>query len=104
MAMLELFLSPSIAGGADFSGMFDSKDPDDQIKLLDIVHESVIEVNEKGNEAAAFSGPVAATDGPRREMISLTPTFNADRPLVFLVKENAMNTILFIGRHSNPVK
>ena len=36
--------------------------------------------------------------------IPFVPTFNADRPFVFLVKDNASNTILFMGMCSNPAE
>lgn len=78
---------------ADFSGITGAPD----LFIDAIVHKAFIEVNEEGTEAAA-----ATALGMRAT--SLPPQFIADRPFLFLIRENKTNTLLFIGRLANPAQ
>jgi serpin B len=80
---------------ADFSGMNGSKG----LYINDVVHKAVIEVNEKGAEAAAATGVVMR----KQSAAFMGVTFKADHPFVFLIRENATGAILFLGRLSDPI-
>jgi serine protease inhibitor len=65
-----------------------------------VLHQSFVEVNEKGSEAAA------ATIVEIRETSTgggSPPVIRIDRPFVFLIREQHSNTILFAGKMLNPV-
>ena len=61
----------------------------------EVIHKAFVEVNEEGTEAAA-----ATAVGMRTT--SMPPQFVADRPFLFLTRENSTGTILFIGRVTDP--
>jgi serpin B len=66
-----------------------------------IWQQSLIEVNEEGTEAAAVTGfDAAAGDKAPRD----PPSFRADHPFLFLIRENQTGLILFMGRVVDPTK
>ena len=77
---------------ADFSAM------GDRLYIDDVIHKSYIDVNEKGTEAAAATAVVMVETSFYPEEI----TFNANKPFVFLIKDNAAKSIVFIGSLQNP--
>ena len=80
---------------ADFSGM--AEDPD--LHLSQVIHQSFIEVNEEGTEAAAATGiGMRTTSLPANP----PPVFRADRPFIFLIRDVSSGTILFMGRVADP--
>ncbi len=103
MGMVRAFKSPLQSGGADFRGMSALADPQLDLYLSRVAHKAVIEVNEKGTVAAAVTviEPKSAA-APRREMIPFTPVFAADRPFLFLIRDQQTGTILFLGRVTDP--
>ncbi|XP_044771887.1 antithrombin-III isoform X5 [Neomonachus schauinslandi] len=60
-------------------------------------HKAFLEVNEEGSEAAAST--VVSIAG--RSLNSSRVTFKANRPFLVLIREVALNTILFMGRVAN---
>ena len=76
---------------ADFSGMTGTKD----LYCSAVVHKAFVKVNERGTEAAAATG---GTIG----VTSVTPTFTADRPFIFLIRDIETDAILFTGRVMDP--
>ena len=56
----------------------------------------LIEVNEKGTEAAAATGVVIA------KAIHIEPVFRANHPFIFIIKDNRSGSILFMRRVMNP--
>ncbi len=65
--------------------------------IQNIIQSSVIEVNEKGTEAAAATAVMAgATSAMRPEPI----TFMADKPFTFVVRDNISGEILFMGEYA----
>jgi serpin B len=58
-----------------------------------------IEVNEEGTEAAAVT---TVTETETSKEPSDPPRFRADRPFLFLIRENANGLILFLGRVTDP--
>lgn len=80
---------------ADFSGMDGNRD----LFLSAVIHKSYVDVNESGTEAAAATGVVVTA---RAAAPTKTPTFRADHPFVFLIRENETGAILFAGRVVDP--
>ena len=77
---------------ADFSGMV----CDDDVRIDKIIHQTFINVDEEGTEAAAATAVVmkrVTSIGPNDQV-----EFKADHPFIFLIKENSTNSILFIGQ------
>ncbi len=77
---------------ADFSGMTGKKD----LYISAVVHKAFVEVNEEGTEAAAATGVVMTLKSamPARRI----PVFRADRPFIFIIRDNVSGSILFMGR------
>lgn len=79
---------------ADFSGINGTRD----LYISSASHQALLEVDEKGSEAAAATG---ITIGVRS--LKPIPEVRLDRPFLFLIRENASNTILFMGRLIDPL-
>lgn len=78
---------------ADFSGISAGS----ALFLSAVVHQATIDVNEKGTEAAAATGAAGTNSAAAPE-----EPFVADHPFLFLVRESATGTILFMGRVMEP--
>ncbi len=89
LGMTEAFL-PS----ADFSGMTGQKD----LFISAVIHKAFVDVNEEGTEAAAATAVIMA----RSASIQHIPVFRADHPFIFMIRDNASGSILFVGRVMNP--
>ena len=78
---------------ADFSAMAEKS-----LMISTVLQKTFIDVNEKGTEAAAvtFIGMVATSVGPAPEPRRVD--FFADRPFLFMIRENSTGAILFIGQ------
>ena len=77
-------------GGADFSRMADLEILGRNLYIGEVLHKSVVEVNEEGTEAAAVTSVgVRVTSAP--------PAFIADRPFFFAIRDNETKTVLFMG-------
>jgi serpin B len=80
-------------GFADLSGM----DGSTRLYVDSVIHQAFVEVNEQGTEAAAVTVAVAKSKG-------MTSSFVADHPFIFLIRDNATGSILFLGRVVDPTK
>jgi serpin B len=78
---------------ADFSGMTGKRD----LFISAAVHQAYVEVNEEGTEAAAATGVVMGLTSARPG-----PSFIADHPFVFLIRDESSGTVLFLGRIQDP--
>lgn len=87
-------MTDAFGSSADFSGMDGSK----SLAISEVVHKAFIEVNEEGTEAAAATAVVMARSIPPPQ-----PTFRANHPFVFLIRESNTGSILFLGRVANPM-
>jgi serpin B len=83
---------------ADFSRMSHNKDG---LYISAVVHKAFVDVNEEGTEAAAATG-VAMRAMAAHIQPEEPPTFRADHPFLFLIRENQTGSILFMGRVTNP--
>jgi serpin B len=79
---------------ADFSGMTGSKD----LYISKVIHQSFIEVNEEGTEAAAATAVIMSG----KSIAPMIIEFKADRPFLFIIRDIKTNTILFTGRFVEP--
>jgi serpin B len=86
-------------GKADFSRIVPTaKDP---LFLYDVLHQAFVTVEEGGTEAAAAT----AVDGGDASIEINPPKFKrfaADRPFIFVIRDNTTNAVLFVGRLTDP--
>jgi serpin B len=67
--------------------------------ITDVIHHTVIEVDEKGTEAAAATGIVIGESGGGPEP---EHSITVDRPFVLLLRDAPTDTLLFFGRVLDP--
>jgi serpin B len=77
---------------ANFSKMYQIGN----VWISKVKHKTFVEVNEQGTEAAAV------TDVEMMWESLGSPVFRADRPFLFMIRENESETILFIGKITDP--
>ncbi len=78
---------------ADFSGMTGKRN----LYISKVIHQAMIDVNEEGSEAAAATAVVMST-----KSIRMPATFRADKPFIFMIVHKPTDSILFMGRVSEP--
>jgi len=67
------------------------------VSIDEVRHKSYVRVDEKGTEAAAATS-VAIVESAAGDSFH----FKADRPFLFLIRENRSGMILFIGELTEP--
>jgi serine protease inhibitor len=73
---------------ADLTGIADAV-----LLISRVIHSTFCDVNEKGTEAAAVTiVEIIETSMP------IIPIFNANRPFIFVIRENSTGVILFMGK------
>jgi len=86
--LIAMGMEKAFGAGADFSGIRDG------IFISRVLHKAVIEVNEKGSEAAG------ATVVEMLESAEAEPAmFIADRPFLFMIVDEVHGDILFMGKY-----
>ena len=91
-----LGLGVAFSDNADFSRIV----PDRSLCISRVIHQTFIDVQEEGTEAAA------ATIVEIKELSSpggASITFFADHPFLYLIKENSTGAIVFMGKVGRPV-
>ena len=84
----------AFADGADFRGIADAP-----LAIGQVVHKTFLRIDEKGTEAAAATGiAVEQASAP----VTPPPTFRADHPFLFLIRDKETGAILFLGRINRP--
>ncbi len=78
---------------ADFTGI--GVNPSPRLFLKDVLHKAFVAVDEIGTEAAASTAVIV-------EIESMPVVVNVDRPFIFIIRDSANDTILFIGRVLDP--
>ncbi|VAI71965.1 unnamed protein product [Triticum turgidum subsp. durum] len=66
--------------------------------ISSIFHKSFVEVNEQGTEAAA-----ATSVAIEQQQMPIVMDFVADHPFLFLIREDVIGVVLFIGHVANPL-
>lgn len=89
----QMGMKSAFGGDADFSGMSGRK----ELYISDVIHQTYVKVNERGTEAAAATGVVM-----RKTSAMPAKKFKADHPFLFMIRDNHKQTILFLGKVSNP--
>lgn len=85
---------------ANFSGIKESGDP---LFISKVIHQSFVEVNEEGTEAAAATAVimedgVSPIGGSEPEPVE----FRADHPFIFFIEHKETGQILFMGKVEDP--
>ncbi len=91
-----LGLEVAFSDNADFSRIV----PDRKLCISRVIHQTFIDVQEEGTEAAA------ATIVEIKELSSQgggSITFHADHPFLYVIKENSTGAIVFMGKVGRPV-
>ncbi len=104
LGMKRAFTDPRRPDGAQFDGMSEATDPANKLYVTKVLHKAFVEVGEKGTEAAAATAVILGVRSAKKkpEMVPFTPTFNADKQFVFLIRDRKSGAVLFLGRVLNP--
>ncbi|XP_025735232.2 serpin I2 isoform X1 [Callorhinus ursinus] len=92
-ALYSLNITEIFSGGCDLSGITDSA----EVFVSQVMQHVFFEINEDGSEAATSTGmhiPVIMSLAQNK--------FIANHPFLFIVKNNPTESILFMGRVTNP--
>ncbi|MEA2749594.1 MAG: hypothetical protein QOI41_3737, partial [Myxococcales bacterium] len=84
-------------GGADFSGI--SKR--DDLFVSGVFHQTSLDLDEGGTEAAAATGVVVEATSSAAPPVPFVP-MNVDRPYVIAIVDRSTKTLLFMGRIVDP--
>lgn len=90
--LIAMGMGIAFTGQSDLSSLF-AEDLD--LVISRVIHQSFLEVNETGSEAAAATVVEI-------ELTSLPPALRVDQPFLFFIRERNSNTILFSGKLINP--
>ncbi len=85
--------------GADFGGMHTGGE---DLAISAVLHKAFVDVNEEGTEAAAATGVGFAATSVHAP--SEPKHFRADRPFLYLIRDNKTGSVLFLGRLTEPSK
>ena len=102
MGMTQAFADPRKPNGAVFDGMSHATDPNNKLYISKVIHKAFVEVSEKGTEAAAATAVIMAVPTSAPISYPFTPTFKADRPFLYLIRDRVTGSILFMGRMMEP--
>jgi len=76
---------------ADFTNI-----ADDDLLISKVIHDTYVEVTEKGTEAAAVTVVEIITTS-----MPLNPVFRVNKPFIYIIREKSTGVILFIGKMGN---
>ncbi len=86
-----------LGAGKVFEGGLKSILENEELLIDDVLHKTYIKINEKETEAAATTAVIAkATSAKPTEPV----VFKADRPFYFVIRDNVMDEVLFMGRYA----
>jgi serpin B len=99
----KLGLQLSFGDQADFSHMVDHAESGLPMVLSDVIHKAVIEVNEEGTKAVAFT-MMRIFEGSSQTPSRQPPRvdFVADHPFAYFIVEEATSAVVFAGHVLDP--
>jgi serine protease inhibitor len=89
--LADMGMGVAFTDSADFSNISDMK-----LLINKVLHQSFIETNEEGTEAAAATIVDVGTT-------SMPPSLKIDHSFLYLIRETTTNSILFIGKVADPL-
>ena len=92
--LINLGLGVAFSSAADFTRI----NPDGGLYISRVIHQTFIDVKEEGTEAAAATIVELYRSGGGSSPIY----FRADKPFLYLIKENSTGAIIFIGKVGKP--
>jgi serpin B len=93
-ALQELGMPQAFTTAADFSGMTGRP----ELFINNVYHKAFVAVDEKGTEAAAATAAVMNLTAMPAQPVEVT----VERPFVFVIRDIASGTVLFLGHVVNP--
>jgi serpin B len=92
--LTDMGMVKAFSEGADFSNISDL-----ELLISFVLHQAFIETNEEGTEAAAATIiGIITTSMPSGPFV-----LNIDHPFIYIIRETTTNSILFMGRVSDPL-
>ncbi len=92
--LTDMGMGIAFTDAADFSNISEQYD----LLINDVTHQSFIETNEEGTEAAAATVvDIGTTSYPPQAL-----EFRMDRPFFYIIRETTTNSVLFMGRVADP--
>jgi serpin B len=85
----------AFSGAADFTGIH----PTGGLFISRVIHQTFIDVQEKGTEAAAATIVEIRWNAAEGDQPIY---FKADKPFLYMIKENSTGAILFMGKVGKP--
>jgi serpin B len=94
--LISLGMPAAFSDTADFSGIDGTRN----LSISDAIHKAFVAVDERGTEAAAATAIIARTSA-----LEIPPpvSFTANRPFIFLIRDNVTGSVLFVGKLINPI-
>jgi serpin B len=93
--LTDMGMGIAFVDGADFTNIADAP----PLIINDVTHQAFIETNEEGTEAAAATiVDIGVTSMPPEPLV-----FNADHSYLYIIRETTTNSIIFMGRVSDPL-
>jgi len=94
-------MKTAFSDDADFYGMVEKKEKG--LKISKVIHKAFIDVSEKGTEAAAATAVIMTiVTSSLNQYENPIKYFNADHPFIFMIKDKATGSILFMGKVMKP--
>ena len=88
-------------GNFDFTNIKDYSKDNIGFKIGDIIQKTFIKVDEEGTEASAVTMITMLNDLACLVEEKEPKTFYADKPFMYIIRDNYTNTVLFAGVISN---
>jgi serpin B len=94
--LISMGMPAAFSDTADFSGIDGTRN----LSISDAIHKAFVAVDERGTEAAAATAIIV-----RASAILMPPpvVFTANRPFIFIIRDNVTGSVLFIGKLVTPV-
>ena len=95
--LVDMGMPTAFSAGADFTGISDDAAG---LYIDEVIHQSFVEVNEEGTEAAAATAVVMKEYSAQPSSGPIE--FRADHPFIFFIEHEESGQILFMGKVENP--